>query len=222
MMSNLAEATTGEVVAIAIGPNKKVFRLHKDILCSESEYFCTAYNGLWKEAVEGVTLEDVEVEVFSIFVHWLYTQQMPTYEDNRKYDISEDFGFMLLKAYVFANRFLIADFERIVHNLLIDHMVDFGCSMYEHIIFAYENLPEDSLVLKLMVEMQCLRWELDFDGDEEKQRRLDLPKAFLVQVMVRLVELRDRNIALQDRDIGIEEFNAGDFYMQEESEEAGE
>ena len=94
--------------------------------------------------------------------------------------------------------------------------------MYEHIIFAYENLPEDSLVLKLMVEMQCLRWELDFDGDEEKQRRLDLPKAFLVQVMVRLVELRDRNIALQDRDIGIEEFNAGDFYMQEESEEAGE
>ncbi|CAN9136738.1 unnamed protein product [Alternaria alternata] len=70
--------------------------------------------------------------------------------------------------------------------------------------------------------MQCLRWELDFDGDEEKQRRLDLPKAFLVQVMVRLVELPDRNIALQDRDIGIEEFNAGDFYMQEESEEAGE
>jgi hypothetical protein len=63
-----SEATTGEVVAIAIGPNKKVFRLHKDILCSESEYFCTAYNGLWKEAVEGVTLEDVEVEVFSIFV----------------------------------------------------------------------------------------------------------------------------------------------------------
>lgn len=216
-----SEATTGEVVAIAIGPNKKVFRLHKDILCSESEYFRTAYNGLRKEAVKGVTLEDVEVEVFSIFVHWLYTQQMSTYEDEGKYIGAEKFGFMLLKACIFANRFLIADFERIVHNLLIDHMVDFGCSTYEHFIFAYENLPEDSLVLKLMVEMQCLRWELDFDGDEEKQRRLDLPKEFLVQVMVRLVELRDCNIALQDRDIEIEEFDAEDFYMQEESEEAG-
>ena len=176
-----SEATTGEVVAIAIGPNKKVFRLHKDILCSESEYFCTAYNGLWKEAVEGVTLEDVEVEVFSIFVHWLYTQQMPTYEDNRKYDISEDFGFMLLKAYVFANRFLIADYERIVHNLFIDHIFDCECAMYKQIIFAYENLPKDSLILELMVETQCVYWSTTLDNEVETQSRLDLPKEFKLE-----------------------------------------
>ena len=202
-----SEATTGEVVAIAIGPNKKVFRLHKDILCSESEYFCTAYNGLWKEAVEGVTLEDVEVEVFSIFVHWLYTQQMPTYEDNRKYDISEDFGFMLLKAYVFANRFLIADYERIVHNLFIDHIFDCECAMYKQIIFAYENLPKDSLILELMVETQCLYWSTTLDNEVETQSRLDLPKEFFIQVMVRFAELRDRRI-------GSKEFRLEDFYMK--------
>ncbi|CAN9136776.1 unnamed protein product [Alternaria alternata] len=96
-----------------LGPTKRSFDFTKiSYAASQSTSALPTMDS--GRAVEGVTLEDVEVEVFSIFVHWLYTQQMPTYEDNRKYDISEDFGFMLLKAYVFANRFLIADFERIV------------------------------------------------------------------------------------------------------------
>ncbi|KAH6858575.1 hypothetical protein AA0119_g8052 [Alternaria tenuissima] len=220
MMFNLAEATTGEVVAIAIGPNKKVFRLHKDILCRESEYFRTAYNGRWKEAEEGVTLEDVEVEVFKIFVRWLYTQQTPDSEDydqedeEGEYPGVEKFGFMLLKACIFANRFLVADFERITHNLIIDHFLKCQCAWYKHIIFAYENLPEDSLVLKLMVELQCLYWSMDDDDEKEKRSRPDLPKEFLIQVMGRFAELRGR-------DIEPEELRGEDFYMRKERGEAG-
>ncbi|CAN9306628.1 unnamed protein product [Alternaria sp. RS040] len=221
MIADLVEATTGEVVAIAIGPNKEVFRLYKDMLCSESEYFRTAYNGRWKEADEGVTLEDVEVEVFKIFVRWLYTQQIPVLQDYDKDDKEdrylglEKFGFMLLKACVFADRFLFVDFERIIHNLLVDLILDCECAMYKHIIFAYENLPKDSPILELMVETQCLYWSTRLDNEVEAQSRLNLPKEFLVQVMLRFAELRDRDMIYED-------LTAEDFYIQEEKEEAGE
>ncbi|CAN9369243.1 unnamed protein product [Alternaria alternata] len=215
MIPGIAEATVGEVVAIKVGPAETVFRIHKDALCRESEYFRAAYNGRWKEAEEGLTLDDVEVGVFKTFVHWLYKQQLPQHGDviydadvdPEGPDYNVEYDMMLLKAYVFANRFLIADYERIVHNLFIDHIFDCECAMYKQIIFAYENLPKDSLILEPMVETQCLYWSTTLDNEVETQSRLDLPKEFFIQVMVRFAELRDRRI-------GSKEFGLEDFYMK--------
>jgi hypothetical protein len=62
-------AAQGEIVTIFIGPEKKRYSIHKDIICYHSGYFRAAFNGSWKESDEGVTLEDIKVEVFNIFVH---------------------------------------------------------------------------------------------------------------------------------------------------------
>jgi hypothetical protein len=78
---SISSAARDEVVAIAIGPEKKLYHIHKDLFCHHSEYFRTAYNGRWKEAEDGVVLEDVEVEIFNIFVHWLYAQKLPKIAD---------------------------------------------------------------------------------------------------------------------------------------------
>ncbi|KAL1797231.1 hypothetical protein ACET3X_003837 [Alternaria dauci] len=216
MISEVSEATVGDVVAIAIGPQKQVFQVHKEILCKKSEYFRTAYNGRWKEAEEGVTLEDVEVGVFKFFVHWLYTQQLPDYDEDDEDDESENgeddslqgLGGMLLKACAFGHRFLIKDFERITHNRYVKYFMH--CTWYTHVIYAYNNLPAQSLLLKLMVEKQCINWSSDFDNkrNKEEERRHDLPKEFLIQVMVRFAERRD-NIK------NPEELRAEDFYMKE-------
>jgi len=212
-------AATGEIVTIFIGPQKKRYNIHKDIICHHSEYFRAAYNGRWKEADEGVTLEDVEVEVFHIFVHWLYTQRLPTkseYDgivtdaDPGKLDDSEkvDGGYGVLKACAFANRFLVADFERITHDFCIQTRI--GASLgvsYKYIIFSYQNLPDDSLILKLMVEIQCLFWISSCDEPDEMEIRPELPHKFLIDVMSRHAELRETG------DYQGGKLNAVDFYI---------
>ncbi|KAG9190461.1 hypothetical protein G6011_08549 [Alternaria panax] len=76
LVSRSLKPTRGEVIAITIGPDKTIFRIHKDILCKKSEYFRTAYDGRWKESEQRVTLEDVEVGLFQLFVHWLYKEDL--------------------------------------------------------------------------------------------------------------------------------------------------
>ncbi|KAI4616874.1 hypothetical protein J4E83_006456 [Alternaria metachromatica] len=220
----LGIATTGEIVTIFVGPEKKRYNLHKDIICHHSEYFRVAYNGRWKEADEGVTLEDVEVPVFNVFVHWLYTQQVPEKTldlgkianvDGKRANYSHDD--ILLKACAFGNRFLATDFERVSHNHFVDHSARFACGVaYKDIIFAYENLPDDSLLLKMLVEVQSRLWDASGDDEKEEQMRISLPKEFLIQVMIRQAELR----VWSEKDEW--KMKPGDFYMQEKTGEIGE
>jgi hypothetical protein len=40
-----SSAARGEIVTIAIGSSKKLFHIHKDVICHHSSYFRAAYNG---------------------------------------------------------------------------------------------------------------------------------------------------------------------------------
>jgi hypothetical protein len=187
-------------------PKKKRYLIHKDVICHYSEYFRSAYNGRWKESDEGVTLEDVEVKTFDVFVHWLYTQSLPVGNEDFKHIIDDEeeeseygvgngeweYGLGLLKACTFGNRFLAPRFERITHNHYLDYLEECGRGvMYQQIIFAWENFGDDSSILDMMVEAQCLLWSGRDDTGEEERLRLDLPKEFLIRVMIRFAAIRD-------------------------------
>jgi hypothetical protein len=75
--------------------NAKKFHVHKDVICHYSEYFRAAFNGRWIEAEEDVKLEDIDVEVFELFVHWLYAQELPRW---KPIDHNQAAGLLLLKA----------------------------------------------------------------------------------------------------------------------------
>ncbi|KAF1960097.1 hypothetical protein CC80DRAFT_582457 [Byssothecium circinans] len=69
---------TSNIVTIKVGAEKTEYVVHKAFLVYYSDYFKKALEGPWKEAEDNaITLEDVEVEVFNVFVNWLYTQQLP-------------------------------------------------------------------------------------------------------------------------------------------------
>ena len=218
-------AAQGEVVTIFVGPEKKRYNIHKDIICHHSEYFRAAYNGRWKEADEGVTLEDVEVEVFNIFVHWLYTQQLPSgdladiaYANNiEKYPNADYlYGGGQLRACAFANRFLVAELERIAHNNYIDFVWYTTAPRYEDVYFVYENLPGHTLIQDLLVKLQYEWWHPGQDSPQEEATRLDLPKEFLVGFMLRHAEVRAKDGGT-DWDDEKEE-----FYMQKRTEKVSE
>ncbi|KAI4685085.1 hypothetical protein J4E81_008897 [Alternaria sp. BMP 2799] len=228
-------AAQGEIVTIFIGPEKKRYNIHKDIICHHSEYFRTAFNGHWKESDEGVTLEDVEVEVFNVFVHWLYAQSLPVKSRDFAHiardkgdkgeegynEVEHEYGLGLLKACVFGNRFLAPAFERLTHNQYIDHLAKCDSGVrYDQIIFAWDNFKEDSEILTVMVDNQCLRWEVGADDAEEQGLRAELPQDFLIRVMLRFAAFRDSMYRTYKH--WIYPLEAEAFYMEEKTEEATE
>ncbi len=61
------------MVDIYVGPKRKHWCLHKDLLCNRSSFFEAALGGNFKEAKEGVMyLPEDDSSVFEIFVNWLY------------------------------------------------------------------------------------------------------------------------------------------------------
>jgi hypothetical protein len=142
VLTSNSVACQGEIVTVYIGPEKKPYNVHEDLICYHSEYFRTAYNGQRREAEEGVVLADIESEVFNLFLHWMYTQNIPSSD----YDITsiaypsfvDDFAnmdftnfltnfedivtcdFLTLRSCIFGDRFLAPKFKEAAHNAFVD------------------------------------------------------------------------------------------------------
>lgn len=64
---------TSELVATFIGPTRKAFHIHQDLLCDRSTYFKAAFRGKFEEAAtKELYLVDDDDAAFELFVNWLY------------------------------------------------------------------------------------------------------------------------------------------------------
>lgn len=62
------------MVDISVGPEKELFRIHKDLLCGRVQYFERMFNGGFKEAQEQAAfLPEDDAGAFAYFVKWLYS-----------------------------------------------------------------------------------------------------------------------------------------------------
>ncbi|KAH6875204.1 hypothetical protein BKA58DRAFT_409709 [Alternaria rosae] len=224
----LGAAAQGEIVTVFIGPKKKRYIVHKDVICYHSEYFRAAFNGRWKEFEEGVTLEDVEVKVFNLFVHWLYAKKLPTGSKSlleiavpdatcgNSLPERKSASKLLLMASVFGDRFLAPVFHRLAHNTFVNRFVvesgDHSSLAYEVVIWIYDNLPKGSPLIDLAVELQCVIWEIEDDDEEEKLLWPQLPQEFLLAVMLRQDELKGQECT----DIKL---NACDYHLHASEKE---
>jgi hypothetical protein len=177
-------------------------------------------------------LKNVEVEVFNLFVHCLYTQRVPknvsefisVTED--KASQADDGLLLLLKACVFGDRFLVPAFMTVTHH---DYVDDVCCNMYpiehEQITYGFQHLASNSPILTMMVEIECLRgytpWANELGEDEEEGERLSaLPLKFLARVMHRHRKLRQRQQPLGEDDVDAREYRLPS--EDDEGEEAQE
>jgi hypothetical protein len=66
------------VVSIYVGPNRKHYVVHKQLLTSQSDYFDKALNGRFKEAEEGkIHLEEDDPAAVELLIGWLYRGVIP-------------------------------------------------------------------------------------------------------------------------------------------------
>jgi len=147
------------------------------------------------------------VRVVRLFVHWLYTKTIPAtswyvvwspiIDRSLKpgmYDawVQEVF-IVLIKAYVFGDKFLATGFRQDVHrkfsNLLSGYCLTLpgGCQVIE---YAFNNVPSDRVMLQHLVDDYCSQWdETQLDHVSVRIPKW-LPRAFPVRVERRFAELR--------------------------------
>lgn len=218
LASTVARKCPEGIVTIEVGPLLTKYYVHRDFLMHQSGYFRTALAGPWLEASSRlITLDDVEVPPFNVFIHWLYTQRIPAntaewvrISEAKKWKIEV----VELKVLVLADRFLMPAFRRAVNNDLVTSRLKHA-PYYELVIHAFENLPEGSPILQLLVDTHCLHWEPKTDeGDEEEmQLRPDLPHEFLVKVMIRYAELK------ADKEGKLKKLVACNYHLHADDEE---
>ncbi|CAO2658682.1 Nn.00g064050.m01.CDS01 [Neocucurbitaria sp. VM-36] len=191
-------AAVGEgVVILEVGLERTKYYVHSALLTHHSEYFRNALGGPWLEAETGVfKWNDIHPAVVNLFVHWLYTNTLPEsdeWEETRRMlgPTSQACFLAKLKAYAFADRFLVPEFRRAVNNSLVDDIQEWKwmiplSEMSGLAQEAFANIPSDRPILQFLVDKagfgaaECYE---AFGGSMD-----DLPRAFLQRLIRRLDE----------------------------------
>jgi hypothetical protein len=66
-----------EVVTIYVGAKRKAFKIHKKLLCEQSDYFSKAFNGRFQEANGEMYCPEDNPTAFSYFVNYVYWNVLP-------------------------------------------------------------------------------------------------------------------------------------------------
>lgn len=141
-----------------------------------------------------VVLEDVDVDVFKIFVHWLYSGEVIAVDDEeilaregeKKYGSTQHEA--LVRLYVLADRLEV----QTLRNAVMDEMNSL-CSKLSRspnanaVKIAYDETPENCELRRYMID--CYACTPDLEG--LKRYRQQIPDAFFADAFFRLKEAKD-------------------------------
>ncbi|KAI4258509.1 MAG: hypothetical protein L6R42_005048 [Xanthoria sp. 1 TBL-2021] len=131
----LTELLRGPIVTIKVGPDRKSYTLHRDLLCDRSSYFRAALLGQFKEAQTGlIEFPDEEETTFELFALWLYTQlpQPTTCEELQR----------LITLMRFARSRLLDELHNDCMTLVRAYFRTKGSVAIREISMAYDTTPE--------------------------------------------------------------------------------
>ncbi|KAI9699791.1 MAG: vesicle coat component [Candelina mexicana] len=138
---------TNNMLHVYVGPNRKHWNLHRDLLCARSKYFKAALGGDFKEAQDkAISYPDEDPAVFGLFISWLYcgTLQVPM----DKCTLTHYF-----KLYVLADKFSIEALKNLTIDAIREHYRLSGCyAGASRIEYIYSNTASRDPMRKFLVD----------------------------------------------------------------------
>jgi hypothetical protein len=190
--------TSGTII-IKVGTKAKKYTLHEKLLTHYSGYFRGALSGNFKETHDGIiTLNDIDTEAFDVFVDWLYEKQLPACLDT----VSPRDGVRLkYRTYVLADRLLAPNMK----SKLMDYVFEGLQSRkqrpsFQSTIYMFENLAETDPMLRFAVDAFSTRLGVYCLPSSSIKILPDLPKAYLVQVLLRVNHFSQNDRVLKRED----------------------
>jgi hypothetical protein len=199
-------ASDSQFVTVLVGPEKKLFVVHRDLLIYHSDFFRAALTGNFKEAENNiVALRDDEPHIFEFFVHWLYHKELPTkanapaelLKDWDTGDFADSFKIdNIFRLYVLGDKRGVANLKlatlaELFQELSRYHNQEYVLANPSAIGYAYENLPAEDPLLRYLVDDHCYRARSDH------WLRIDVlpyPQVFLGNLMSRYAKFAQGKI----------------------------
>jgi hypothetical protein len=202
-----------ELVTIYAGPERKAFRVHKEVACLYSPVLKAAFNSNFIEGqTQAYTLEGCD-KAFQLIVQWMYRQPITPPATKEEYNLiraklrsvrsTQDFEILhkiVRHSCDLVSAWLIADYLQIprLQNYLVDQTeqlrLDTCLSAFLWIGFLYKNVPRSAAIRKLVFE-QYVR----FLPAEEYEKKSELfPKEFLLDYVIRDKRLQEKKQAELD------------------------
>ncbi|KAJ4334039.1 hypothetical protein N0V95_009273 [Ascochyta clinopodiicola] len=215
-------AQAAHFATVLVGPDKKPFVIHQDLLTYHSQFFKAALTGNFKEAGDKtVTLEEDDPLIFEFFVHWLYHKGFPakhntTVELLNDWEHEKDNGGAktgnLINLYILSDQYGVPDLRFLALTELFQHMEEpeTGLPNRSQIVHAFNSLPDGSALLLYLVDSHCL-----YSGGTfcEYENAYEFPSAFLVGIIRRYSQY-----ARGDRSPS-EELNLCDYHLHKDDKE---
>jgi hypothetical protein len=133
------------LVTILVGPTKKPYTIHKDLLCFYSDYFRAAFQGSFKEATERkIELAGITTDIFEHFQVWLYTRRLDT--------LGGHFP-TIVKLWVFGDQHQIPLLQNCVIDALFEMRIKENNFDSSAVPLVYDNTLPGSPLRKAIAEM---------------------------------------------------------------------
>ena len=184
---NPTVAVTGPgIVTLEVGDEQRKFMVHHDLLCVHSQYFRAALQGGFKEAeTKAFQFDDVDPEVASWLIHWVYYQRITP---NPPSDLP--LASRLFRLWVLADRFIMPALQKHVlkelhRKIKMDwddrSTLTLEWSSADHVEWVWENTPNNSPLRALLLEAFLIIANL-----EEMKCEENMPLDFMHQLVCRL------------------------------------
>jgi len=113
-----------ETVDIYVGPEKKLFRVHKSFLCRRIPYFDKMFNGAFKEAEGVAELPEDDPAAFDLLIEWAYNMNPRRMRDLVAITDSKGVSRASWDAVAFyslAKKLCLPDLQDLIMNVLIKY-----------------------------------------------------------------------------------------------------
>ncbi|MCJ1415788.1 hypothetical protein MMC32_002121 [Xylographa parallela] len=168
------------IVTVIVGEKKRVFKIHKNLLCSSSEFFKAALDGKFKEAEEReINLAEEDPQTFERVVFWMYSGSLL-----EKNETGMSLGYAdLVKIYVFAEARCMTQLQNdtidvIIRRQQISRLVMVPCAEVDMYTTTTDSSPIRSLTVDMIANksgLQRAEWKMI---NWPKQSLVDLAIAF--------------------------------------------
>ncbi|KAF4540243.1 uncharacterized protein LTHEOB_9339 [Lasiodiplodia theobromae] len=181
----------------------QIFTVHTDLLC----YWSPKLRAMLEYKTEELKL-DLDVQVFRIVLHWLYTKEIlglwdhlqssrplltvhlthggQEIKDQEAYYRQQDL-YYAVETYIFATTYDI----RVLRNMIMDEIYHSPTShlvSYAVVLKAYHHLPPTSSLLTYFVDEYAEFYTEDLDEQVELVLRKKLPNEFLVSWLLKSMD----------------------------------
>ncbi|KAM3068041.1 hypothetical protein ACMFMG_011089 [Clarireedia jacksonii] len=141
---NFIETLGFEIVELRVGgPEAKLLRVHKKILCDKIPYFSKMFMGNFAEARENsASFPEDRVESFDLLIEWVYTGVLRPYTYN---EITKTTNWRFLSLYTLAEKFCLPQLQDMAMDALrASDRRNGTCLTVSQMSDAYKNTQEGS------------------------------------------------------------------------------